>query len=146
MAETLESRLEEFNKTSEIKVVFDSADSKFYQVVEGSKKELKFPDHAMSEKDGFASSVFGISNEVYAARLPESYRTLRNIVIEQVGKLVKNEMVKQGVMYIGKDGIAHSAHLGACHTIWRYKKCILKDYYNIEWASPADEDPGTLFD
>ena len=35
---------------------------------------------------------------------------------------------------------------GSCHIIWRYEKRILKERYNIDWKTPAEEHPDILFD
>ena len=35
--------------------------------------------------------------------------------------------------------------MGMCHTIWLYKKQTLKKF-GINWKSPADKHPDTLFD
>ena len=36
--------------------------------------------------------------------------------------------------------------LGFCHVVWRVQKKILKSEYGIDWKSPSDLDPGTMFD
>lgn len=36
--------------------------------------------------------------------------------------------------------------LGRCHIYWRYKKEILKNYYNIDWESPAELNSDVIFD
>ncbi len=35
---------------------------------------------------------------------------------------------------------------GMCHTVWYYKKLILKKEYNIDWKSPRDLYPNIRFD
>ncbi len=35
---------------------------------------------------------------------------------------------------------------GSCHRIWHRTKEILKERNGIDWRSPADMNPGTLFD
>lgn len=35
---------------------------------------------------------------------------------------------------------------GYCHEYWRRKKQLLKEMYNIDWSSPAELNPGVLFD
>lgn len=37
------------------------------------------------------------------------------------------------------------SRMGMCYTIWHYKKQILKEF-GINWESPADKHPYTLFD
>lgn len=36
--------------------------------------------------------------------------------------------------------------LGICHTIWRIKKMLLKECYDIDWRTPAEMNPGVCFD
>ncbi|MBQ4585894.1 MAG: hypothetical protein IJA82_06770 [Clostridia bacterium] len=36
--------------------------------------------------------------------------------------------------------------LGYCHLYWATKKRILKEKYGIDWKSPAELNPGVLFD
>lgn len=35
---------------------------------------------------------------------------------------------------------------GFCHVFWAVKKDILKKKYNIDWKSPAELNPDTMFD
>ncbi len=36
--------------------------------------------------------------------------------------------------------------LGFCHIVWATQKRILKDKYGIDWKTPAEMNPGILFD
>jgi hypothetical protein len=36
--------------------------------------------------------------------------------------------------------------MGYCHEFWAAKKRILRRKYGIEWRSPAEMNPGTMFD
>lgn len=49
-----------------------------------------------------------------------------------------------------KEARAQLVHLGnqdgVCHEIWRLQKKILKEKYQIEWESPADQHPGKMYD
>ena len=40
----------------------------------------------------------------------------------------------------------HGGKLGFCHRIWSTKKRILKEKYNIDWKTPAEMNPGVMFD
>lgn len=35
---------------------------------------------------------------------------------------------------------------GSCYIIWGYEKRILKERYNIDWKTPAEEHPEIRFD
>ena len=35
---------------------------------------------------------------------------------------------------------------GSCHIIWKLEKRILKQRYNIDWKTPAEEHPDWRFD
>jgi hypothetical protein len=36
--------------------------------------------------------------------------------------------------------------LGSCHRLWRAKKRVLKNQFEIDWFSPAEMNPGIRFD
>jgi hypothetical protein len=36
--------------------------------------------------------------------------------------------------------------LGGCHLLWKIKKRVLKEEFGLAWQSPAELNPGTLFD
>ena len=53
------------------------------------------------------------------------------------------------------DQLATAAHkdlypedhgFGFCHNFWRTKKALLKEKYGIDWKSPAEWNPGVIFD
>ncbi len=35
---------------------------------------------------------------------------------------------------------------GACHVIWRERKRLLKELYNIDWKTPEELNPFVIFD
>lgn len=37
-------------------------------------------------------------------------------------------------------------YMGYCHLLWAAKKEILKKDYNIDWYTPAEENPAILYD
>lgn len=38
------------------------------------------------------------------------------------------------------------AYMGQCFEIWDRKKWLLRNKYNIEWQSPAELNPDSLYD
>ena len=36
--------------------------------------------------------------------------------------------------------------LGFCHLFWHTKKRILKEKYGVDWKTPAEENPGVMYD
>lgn len=36
--------------------------------------------------------------------------------------------------------------MGFCHIFWAVRKRILREKYHINWQSPAEKNPGVLFD
>ena len=36
--------------------------------------------------------------------------------------------------------------MGFCYTYWVVRKRILREKYNIEWQSPAERNPGIIYD
>ena len=59
--------------------------------------------------------------------------------------LVKKKVEKR-VKQILMDEYGTTNGLGMCHTYWRIKKQILRDDYGIDWCTPAEMNPGILFD
>ncbi len=61
---------------------------------------------------------------------------------------VKDEVNARAERMACKDfGIPEGGYeFGMCHTIWKYKKEILKTEYGINWHSPAELNPQTCFD
>jgi hypothetical protein len=49
-----------------------------------------------------------------------------------------------------QEASAYYAHLkgedGVCHAIWALQKKILKEKYEIDWKSPAESNPGKMYD
>lgn len=37
-------------------------------------------------------------------------------------------------------------YMGYCYKLWDIKKAILKEKYNIEWYTPAEENPDVIYD
>ena len=42
--------------------------------------------------------------------------------------------------------IGSGGYMGYCHKYWYYKKKYLKEHYGIDWKSPAELNPDTMFD
>lgn len=36
--------------------------------------------------------------------------------------------------------------MGGCHAVWARQQAILREEYGIEWRTPAEMNPGTIFD
>ena len=64
--------------------------------------------------------------------------------VETIAKLsmVENE-VNRKVEEILKD---EPRWLGFCHLYWSTKKRILKEEYGIDWLTPAECNPGVIYD
>ena len=45
-----------------------------------------------------------------------------------------------------KEQIGEGGYLGYCHQFWGRKKEILREEYGIDWKTPAEMNPGWLFD
>lgn len=57
-------------------------------------------------------------------------------ILKVVNKKVDEKLIAEGI----------ERFLGICHFIWAEKQRILRDEYGIEWKSPAELNPGVLFD
>ena len=62
----------------------------------------------------------------------EEYQKIKNELEEKIKIKTENDEITRG--------------LGFCHIYWAYKKEILKKDYNIDWSSPAEINPGIIFD
>ena len=60
-------------------------------------------------------------------------------IFEEVVREIKASMRREGLP-------DEPAFLGWCHMYWGYKKQILRDKYGIDWKSPAELNPGTIYD
>ncbi len=60
------------------------------------------------------------------------YLEVSDVVDAEVNKVLTADGVSRGRGYI--------------HKIWNLKKKILKEKYNIEWKTPAEMNPNSLFD
>ena len=76
--------------------------------------------------------------------LSDSERNLREIIIDQVDKIVKQELLKDKLLVFNNGDIKPST-MGVCHIYWEKMKGLLKEEYNITWASPRDENPFTMY-
>ena len=63
------------------------------------------------------------------------------IVRQELPESIEREVEAKIVAMIGEGG-----HLGYCHRYWALKKQILKREYGIDWKSPAELNPGVIFD
>lgn len=43
-------------------------------------------------------------------------------------------------------GIPIERYLGFCHTFWQERKEVFKELYGIDWKTPAEMNPGAMFD
>ena len=74
-------------------------------------------------------------NEVSPKRLAE-YQAIKSKVDAQAHRLAEKELgMPKGEVWFG-----------SCHTIWKYKKQILRKEYHMIWRSPEDLNPGLLYD
>jgi type IV secretory pathway VirD2 relaxase len=65
-------------------------------------------------------------------------------------KKIESSTREEKIALAEKEAQAQLVHLGnqdgVCHEIWRLQKKILKEKYQIEWESPADQHPGKRYD
>lgn len=57
-------------------------------------------------------------------------------VYKLVEKEAEEELKKQGVVL----------QLGYCHSLWELMKKNFKKKYGIDWKSPAETNPGIMYD
>lgn len=59
-------------------------------------------------------------------------------VLKHIFEAVDNEL-KKTFNNVRRD-------LGFCHFYWAEKKAILRKKYNVDWKTPSEMNPDTLFD
>lgn len=84
------------------------------------------------------TKLFANSN-VHATRLPINHDPIEHDpaiapLIDEADKLAQREVEN------------HKQQMGVCHLYWRTKKRILKEQFGIDWQTPAEMNPGVLFD
>ncbi len=47
---------------------------------------------------------------------------------------------------LDKEFANDKSKMGKCYIIWARKKQLLKEIYNIDWKTPAELNPGIMFD
>ena len=67
------------------------------------------------------------------------------ILIGKIGNT--NGLSKEQVIEtLAESYMEDTPYMGYCYSYWSVKKMILKEKYNINWYSPDEEEPSTLFD
>lgn len=77
----------------------------------------------------FFVDKYGIKND--KVELTEEYKKVIDEVNEKIEKFREENNVRG---------------MGSCHIIWRKKKEILKNDYNIDWMSPGELNTDIMFD
>ena len=67
-----------------------------------------------------------------AVELDPRYKSIFAVINDEVEEVLKNDKSR------GK--------LGFVHIVWQTKKRILLEKYGIQWRSPTELNPGTMFD
>ena len=65
-------------------------------------------------------------------------------MLKEIENEVDNEMVERGLLTI-KDGRKIPA-FGSIHVRWEIEKKLLKERYNYDWKTPAEKNPGIMYD
>ncbi|TWU48967.1 hypothetical protein Poly51_48710 [Rubripirellula tenax] len=84
------------------------------------------------------SKSFDNSN-IRASRLPMSHDSIERDpeiapLIDEADKMTEEELANE------------KRRMGFCHLYWRTKKRILKEEFGIDWKTPAEMNPGVMFD
>ena len=65
-------------------------------------------------------------------------------MLKEIENEVDNEMIERGLLTI-KDGRKIPA-FGSIHVRWEIEKKLLKERYNYDWKTPAEKNPGIMYD
>jgi len=61
-------------------------------------------------------------------------------------KKVIHEVEKEAEANLKKKGLDFPGRMGYCHSLWGEIQRILKEKHGIEWKTPAEMNPMTIFD
>lgn len=65
-------------------------------------------------------------------------------MLKEIENEVDNEMIERGLLTV-KDGRKIPA-FGSIHVRWEIEKKLLKERYNYDWKTPAEKNPGIMYD
>jgi hypothetical protein len=82
------------------------------------------------------------AEEIVPPEQYEQYQAVCEKVDRKAERLARRSLPKILKRHISKK----MPIMGLCHTVWYYKKKILKEEYNIDWKSPQDLCPECFFD
>ena len=64
---------------------------------------------------------------------------------EKIRLEVEKLMIEEFPFAVDENG-NYQPFMGSCHSFWAYEKKILKERYNIDWKTPAEEHPYIQYD
>jgi hypothetical protein len=88
-----------------------------------------------------------MNNKIKINALPQKMKKnsfLERKMLKAIEDEVDQEMIKRGLLTIS-EGEKYRA-FGSCHTRWAIEKQLLKERYNYNWKTPAEKNPGIMFD
>ena len=65
---------------------------------------------------------------------------------DPVEKTIKYKKIRKELEKELSELMKDCTGIGSCHIYWATKKRILREKYGIDWKSPAELNPFTLFD
>lgn len=67
---------------------------------------------------------------------------------KEIEPLVEEEFNKWKIEngFVDKDGKPSKRVMGSCYIKWSIKKRLMKEKYDIDWKTPAEEHPDITFD
>ena len=64
---------------------------------------------------------------------------------EKIRPEVEKLMIEEFPFAADENG-NYQPFMGSCHSFWAHEKQILKERYNIDWKTPAEEHPYIQYD
>lgn len=92
----------------------------------------------LDEREIEYTKSFTTSN-IRATRLPMSHDPIERDpkiapLIDEADRITQNELANE------------KRRMGFCHVYWQTKKRILKEQFGVDWQTPAEMNPGVMFD
>ena len=141
----LEQSLEYMERKYGRTVMYNSTEQRFYEKIDGKTQPVRIETHtspSFKDRHGLlnvdATGGYGL--------LSDSDLELVTLINDDVDRIVHEEMAAKGLMTRSRTGSYISTSRGVCHDIWSRKKQVLKEKYDLNWKSPQDLNPDTMFD
>lgn len=83
-----------------------------------------------------------VRQDIEEAKKYESYKKILESALDGIIDFDDEELVNK----LTESYMQAPPYMGYCNNYWSAKKVILKEKYNIDWYTPAEENPDVIYD